>query len=66
MKDSYMPSVMKPAAASMGNKAAPRAGAAKGCGAGMGGYNGSTVKKAMSMPGAGSMQYFSGAGQKRK
>lgn len=50
-----------------GNKAAPRPGAAKGQGAGMGGYNAGTVGKAMaSVPGGGGKPtYFMGAGAMR-
>lgn len=47
-----------------GNKSAPRPGAAKGQGAGMGGYNAGTVGKAMSsvVGGGGKPTYFAGAG----
>lgn len=50
----YMPMVKPAMMGKMGNKAAPRSGAAKGQGNGMGGYNASTVNKAMaSVPGGG-------------
>lgn len=49
-----------------GNKSAPRCGAAKGQGAGMGGYNSSSVNKAMgSVVGAAKPTYFAGAGAGR-
>lgn len=46
----------------MASKAAPRAGAAKGQGAGMGGYNASTVNKAMDSVkgGGGKPMYYCG------
>jgi hypothetical protein len=49
-----------------GNKSSPRMGAAKGQGAGLGGYNASAVKKAMgSIVGAAVPSYSSGAGECR-
>lgn len=41
-----------------GNKAAPRGGAAKGQGNGMGGYNAGTVGRAMKECGGKAPQYF--------
>lgn len=43
----YMPSVKGSNKPKMGNKAAPRAGAAKGQGGGLDGYNAAAVNKAM-------------------
>ncbi len=49
-----------------GDKQAPRMGAAKGQGAGMGGYNGSAVNKALGMiKGAAKASYSMGAGSQR-
>lgn len=50
----------------LGNKAAPRSGAAKGQGEGMGGFNGGAVNKALGMiSGAAKASYSSGAGSDR-
>lgn len=47
----------------VGDKEKPRSGAAKGQGEGMGGYNGSSVNKALGMiKGAAKASYSSGAG----
>lgn len=65
---SYMPSVNQGKMGKGRNKAAPRPGAAKGQGAGMGGYNAGTVGKAMSsIAGSGGKpSYFAGAGMGKK
>lgn len=52
--------------ARMSDKMAPRAGAAKGQGNGMGGYNGGAVNKALGMiEGAAKASYYAGAGMQK-
>lgn len=45
----YMPKVKQAKMKAMGNKSAPRPGAAKGQGGGLGGYNAAAVNKAVRM-----------------